>query len=101
VGGDESVVDDTRCACPGEECTGGQLGSDPRAGHHAGLLSLRGGHRPGRLSTPCRGLLRSTDDTWAMGLSPKRYRQSRPSDLAYVGSVVVVAVLLVAWALFG
>lgn len=36
-----------------------------------------------------------------MGLSPKRYRQSRPSDLAYVGSVVVVAVLLVAWALFG
>ena len=40
-------------------------------------------------------------DTWAMGLSPKRYRQSRPSDLAYVGSVVVVAVLLVAWALFG
>lgn len=42
-----------------------------------------------------------TGDTWTMGLSPKRYRQSRPSDLVYVGSVAVVAVILVAWALFG
>jgi len=42
-----------------------------------------------------------TDDTWAMGLSPKRYRQSRSSDLFYVGSVVLVAVALVVWALYG
>lgn len=42
-----------------------------------------------------------TGDTWTMGLSPRRYRQSRPGDLVYVGSVAVVAVILVAWALFG
>ncbi|HJL90604.1 MAG TPA: hypothetical protein QF905_09775 [Acidimicrobiales bacterium] len=57
--------------------------------------------RLGSTPRPPREVHDGTGDTWTMGLSPKRYRQSKPSDLVYVGSVVVVAVILVAWALFG
>jgi hypothetical protein len=36
-----------------------------------------------------------------MGFNPMRAHRRRPSDLVYVGATVVVAVLLVVWAMLG
>ncbi|SVC30207.1 uncharacterized protein METZ01_LOCUS283061, partial [marine metagenome] len=46
------------------------------------------------------GVASDADDTDGMGFDPRRPHRQRPSDVLYVGAAVVVAVLLVAWALF-
>jgi len=33
-----------------------------------------------------------------MGFDPRRPHRRRPSDIAYVGAAIVVAILLVVWA---
>ena len=46
------------------------------------------------------GVASDADDTDGMGFDPRRPHRQRPSDVLYVGAAVVVAVLLVVWALF-
>ncbi|GEM_PF-2577072 len=87
MGGDVSVVSCTRCA---------DRGLSVPAANRAPTPSIKLAGMSAQV-----GSSSFTDDTWAMGLSPKRYRQSRSSDLFYVGSVVLVAVALVVWALYG
>lgn len=46
------------------------------------------------------GVASGADDTDSMGLDPRRPQRRRPSDIAYVGAAVLVAVLLLVWAIF-
>ena len=68
---------------------------------------------PGRPEVPCRmhleqrsslavhgGVASNADNTGGMGFDPQRPHRRRPSDVLYVGTAVVVAVILIAWALF-
>ena len=68
---------------------------------------------PGQPEAPCRmhlerrssitvhgGVASNADDTDGMGFDPQRPQRRRPSDVIYVGAAVVVAVVLIAWALF-
>lgn len=41
------------------------------------------------------------DDTDRMGMDPTRPHRRRPSDYLFVGAAVLVALLLVLWALLG
>jgi hypothetical protein len=42
-----------------------------------------------------------SDDTDLMGMDPTRPHKRRPTDILFVGAGILVAVLLVLWALFG
>lgn len=47
------------------------------------------------------GARHATDDTECMGMDPTRPHKRRPTDILFVGAGVLVAVLLVLWAMFG
>ena len=68
---------------------------------------------PGQPEGPCRmhlerrspvtvhgGVASNADDTDDMGFDPRRPHRRRASDVLYVGAAVVVAVILITWALF-
>ena len=40
-------------------------------------------------------------DTGPVGFDPQRHHRRRPSDLVFVAAGLIVAILAVAWALFG
>ena len=40
-------------------------------------------------------------DTGSVGFDPQRHHRRRPSDLVFVAVGLIVAVIAVAWALFG
>jgi len=46
------------------------------------------------------GVASGADDTDGMGLDPRRPHRRRPSDVVYVGAAILVAVLLLVWAIF-
>lgn len=56
---------------------------------------------PWAAMTPAGGFAWNWRRYWGMGFNPMRAHRRRPSDLVYVGATVVVAVLLVVWAMLG
>ncbi len=48
-----------------------------------------------------KGKSSSTDHTDKMGMDPTRPHRRRPTDFLYVGAGLLVAALLVVWAIFG
>ena len=55
----------------------------------------------GDLLRRCVGPSGLEGDTGSVGFDPQRHHRRRPSDLVFVAVGLIVAVIAVAWALFG